>query len=85
MFNMLVVSSWRSLVLELYRMVIPTVNPQQSYTRNVETYTSDPLIMARYVRWLGGDQEHLVELGACSQEALQLVCIAHYVDLTLFS
>ena len=75
--------------MELYMLVISTVNPQHkyfclTYAMKVETHTSDPLVMARYVRWLGGDQAHLIEHGACSQEALQLVCIAHYVDLTPF-
>ena len=46
---------------------------------------SDPLVMARYVRWLGGGQVHLVEHGAHCKEALQLVGIKHYVDLTLIS
>ena len=86
---MLVVLSWSSLSLNSYRLDIPTANPQHkyfcliSYTRNVWTYTSDPLVMAQYVRWLGGDQVHLVEHGARSQEVLQLVGITNYVDLSL--
>ena len=88
---MLVVSSWSSLSLNLYRLEILSANPQHthfcliSYTRNVWTYTSDPLVMAQYVRWLGGDHVHLVEHGARSQEALQLVGITHYLDLLLIS
>ena len=93
---MLVVLSWSSLSLNSYRLDIPTANPQHkyfcliSYTRNVWTYTSDPLVMAQYVRWLGGDQVQgwLARAGYCTlMELVHMLCLINLgtYSMTIFS